>query len=57
MSETSRQLFIHRNTLVYSIEMLQNSTGRDIRTFEYAMTCKIAMMVVNYMKYLDTLEY
>lgn len=33
------------------------ATGLDIRTFEDAMTFKIAMMVVNYMKYLDTLEY
>ena len=57
VSETSRQLFIHRNTLVYRIEKLQKATGLDIRTFEDAMTFKIAMMVVNYMKYLDTLEY
>ena len=57
MSETSRQLFIHRNTLVYRIEKLQKATGLDIRTFEDAMTFKIALMVVNYMKYLDTLEY
>lgn len=57
VSETSRQLFIHRNTLVCRIEKLQKATGLDIRTFEDAMTFKIAMMVVNYMKYLDTLEY
>lgn len=57
VSETSRQLFIHRNTLVYRIEKLQKATGLDIRTFDDAMTFKIAMMVVNYMKYLDTLDY
>lgn len=57
VSETSRQLFIHRNTLVYRIEKLQKSTGLDIRTFDDALTFKIALMVVNYMKYLDTLEY
>lgn len=57
VSETSRQLFIHRNTLVYRIEKLQKSTGLDIRTFDDALTFKIAMMVVNYMKYLDTLDY
>lgn len=57
VSETSRQLFIHRNTLIYRIEKLQKATGLDIRTFEDAMTFKIAMMVVNYMKYLDTLDY
>lgn len=57
VSETSRQLFIHRNTLVYRIEKLQKSTGLDIRTFDDALTFKIAMMVVNYMKYLDTIDY
>ena len=57
VSETSRQLFVHRNTLVYRIEKLEMSTGLDIRTFEDALTFKIALMVVSYMKYLDSLEY
>ena len=57
VSETSRQLFVHRNTLVYRIEKLQKSTGLDIRVFDDALTFKIALMVVNYMKYLDSLEY
>ena len=57
VSETSRQLFVHRNTLVYRIEKLEANTGLDIRTFEDALTFKIALMVVNYMKYLDSLEY
>ncbi len=57
VSETSRQLYVHRNTLVYRIEKLEKSTGLDIRTFDDALTLKIALMVVNYMKYLDTLEY
>ena len=57
VSETSRQLFVHRNTLVYRIEKLQKSTGLDIRTFDDALTFKIALMVVSYMKYLDSLEY
>lgn len=57
VSETSRQLFVHRNTLVYRIEKLQKATGLDIRTFDDALTFKIALMVVNYMKYLETLEY
>lgn len=57
VSETSRQLFVHRNTLVYRIEKIQKSTGLDIRTFDDALTFKIALMVVNYMKYLDSLEY
>lgn len=57
VSETSRQLFVHRNTLVYRIEKLQKSTGLDIRNFDDALTFKIALMVVNYMKYLDSMEY
>ena len=55
ISETSRQLFVHRNTLVYRIEKLEKSTGLDIRTFDDALTFKIALMVVNYMKYVDSL--
>lgn len=53
VSETSRQLYVHRNTLVYRIEKLQKSTGLDIRVFDDALTLKIALMVVSYMKYLD----
>lgn len=53
VSETSRQLFIHRNTLVYRIEKLQKATGLDIRTFDDALTLKIALMVVNYMNHLE----
>ncbi len=57
VSETSRQLFVHRNTLVYRIEKIQKSTGLDLRNFDDALTFKIALMVVNYMKYLDKMEY
>lgn len=57
VSETSRQLFLHRNTLVYRIEKLQKSLGLDIRTFDDALTFKIALMVVNYMKYLEEIDY
>lgn len=57
VSETSRQLFVHRNTLVYRIEKLQKSTGLDLRNFDDALTFKIALMVVNYMKYLDNMDY
>lgn len=53
ISETARQLYVHRNTLVYRLEKLQKSTGLDIRVFDDALTFKIAMMVVNYMKYLE----
>lgn len=56
VSETSRQLFVHRNTLVYRIEKIHKSIGLDLRSFDDALTFKIALMVVNYMKYLDNLE-
>ena len=56
VSETARQLFVHRNTLVYRLEKLQKTTGLDIRVFEDAMTFKIALMVASYMKYLDRLS-
>ena len=57
VSETSRQLYIHRNTLVYRLDKLQKSTGLDLRVFEDAITFKIALMVVKYMNYMETLEY
>lgn len=53
VSETSRKLFIHRNTLVYRIEKLQKSTGLDIRVFDDALTFKISLMVMNYLRYLE----
>ena len=55
VSETSRQLY--RNTLVYRLDKLQKSTGLDLRVFEDAITFKIALMVVKYMKYMETLDY
>ena len=57
VSETSRQLYIHRYTLVYRLDKLQKSTGLDLRVFEDAITFKIALMVVRYMKYMETLDY
>ena len=56
VSETSRQLFLHRNTLVYRIEKLQKATGLDVRNFDDAMTLKIALMVVNYIEYLEKMN-
>ncbi len=53
VSETSRQLFVHRNTLVYRIEKLEKSSGLDVRNFDDALTFKIALMVISYMKYLE----
>ncbi len=57
VSETSRQLFIHRNTLVYRLDKLQKSTGLDLRVFEDAITFRIALMVVKYMSYMENYEY
>lgn len=54
VSETARQLYVHRNTLVYRIERIQESTGLNLRDFDDALTFKIALMVVNYMKYLES---
>lgn len=52
ISETARQLYIHRNTLVYRLEKIQKKTGLDVRVFEDALTFKIAMMVADHMRFL-----
>ena len=57
VSETSRQLYIHRNTLVYRLDKLQKMTGLDLRVFEDAITFKIALMVVKYMKYVEKTDF
>jgi carbohydrate diacid regulator len=57
ISETSRQLYIHRNTLVYRLDKLLKTTGLDIRTFDDAITFKIALMVAKYMKYLENSDF
>ncbi len=57
VSETSRQLYIHRNTLVYRLDKLQKSTGLNLRVFEDAITFKIALMVVKYMRYMEDSEF
>ncbi|MBQ3406130.1 MAG: helix-turn-helix domain-containing protein [Lachnospiraceae bacterium] len=50
VSETARRLFVHRNTLVYRLEKLRQLTGLDIRTFDDAMTFRIASMVAEYLR-------
>lgn len=57
VSETSRQLYIHRNTLVYRLDKLQKGTGLDLRVFDDAITFKIALMVVKYMNYMENFEF
>jgi carbohydrate diacid regulator len=51
VSETSRKLFVHRNTLVYRLEKIRKLTGLDLREFDDAIIFKVAMMVN---KYLDS---
>lgn len=50
ISETARQLYVHRNTLVYRLERIEKSIGLDIRKFDDAMTFRIAMMVLSHMR-------
>ena len=49
VSETSRKLFVHRNTLVYRLDKIRKITGLDIREFENAVTFKVALMVKKYL--------
>ena len=51
ISETARQLYVHRNTLVHRLERIQKLTGLDVRMFEDALTLKIALMVSDQVKY------
>ena len=57
VSETSRQLYIHRNTLVYRLDKIQKMTNLDLRTFEDAITFKMALMVVKYMDYVEHSDF
>lgn len=49
VSETSRQLFVHRNTLVYRLDKIERLTGLDLRNFDDAVTFKVAMLVDKYL--------
>ena len=53
VSETSRKLYVHRNTLVYRLEKIKKMTGLDLREFDHAIVFKVAMMVK---QYLDSLN-
>ena len=54
VSETSRKLFVHRNTLVYRLEKIKKLTGLDLRQFDHAIVFKVALMV---RQYLDSRDY
>ncbi len=49
VSETSRKLFVHRNTLVYRLEKIKKLTGLDLREFDHAIVFKVALMVKKYL--------
>ncbi len=57
VSKTSRQLYIHRNTLVYRLDKLQKMTGLDLRNFDDAIIFKITLMVSKYMMCMEKLTY
>lgn len=54
VSKTAEQLYVHRNTLVYRIEKLEKMIGLNVRSFDDALTFKFALMVMNYIRYLDS---
>ena len=54
VSETSRKLFVHRNTLVYRLEKIKKLTGLDLRQFDHAIVFKVALMVRKYLSSRDT---
>ena len=53
VSETSRKLFVHRNTLVYRLEKIKKITGLDLREFDHAIIFKVALMVKKYLESRD----
>ena len=57
VSETSRKLYVHRNTLVYRLEKIKKLTGLDLREFDHAIVFKVAMMVKMYLDSLNTTRY
>jgi carbohydrate diacid regulator len=57
VSETSRKLYVHRNTLVYRLEKIKKITGLDLREFDHAIVFKVAMMVKKYLDTQNTSKY
>ena len=57
VSETSRKLYVHRNTLVYRLEKIKKLTGLDLREFDHAIVFKVAMMVKMYLDSLNNIRY
>ena len=57
VSETSRKLYVHRNTLVYRLEKIKKLTGLDLREFDHAIVFKVAMMVKKYLDSQNTAKF
>lgn len=56
ISETARKMYLHRNTLGYRLDKIQKTTGLDVKKFEDALTFKIALMVSDHMKFVQSQE-
>ena len=56
ISETARKMYLHRNTLGYRLDKIQKTTGLDVKKFEDALTFKIALMVSDHMRFVQTQE-
>ena len=54
ISETARKMYLHRNTLGYRLDKIQKTTGLDVKKFEDALTFKLALMVSDHMKYVQS---
>ena len=50
LADTAKELYIHRNTLIYRIDKFQKITGLDLRNFDDAIICKVAMILAEYLK-------
>ena len=56
ISETARKMYLHRNTLGYRLDKIQKTTGLDVKKFEDALTFKIALMVSDHMRFVQSQE-
>lgn len=56
ISETARQMYLHRNTLGYRLDKIMKTTGLDVKKFDDALTFKIALMVSDHMKFIKSQE-
>ncbi len=54
IAECARKLYLHRNTLIYRLDKIQQLTGLNIRNFDDALTCKIALMISTYLQHQES---